>query len=61
MVVFDRAATAMSCPECGCSDVERTGRITDRNRYLCFEGHQFELPRPPGLVARWRDKRKRAK
>lgn len=57
MVVFDRAATALSCPACGCSDVERMGRVKGRHRYLCVEGHQFEVPRRPGVFARRRRKK----
>ena len=56
MVVFDRAAAALSCPECGGSDVERKGWILARNRYYCVEGHQFEVPRRPVWFARWRNK-----
>jgi hypothetical protein len=61
MVVFDRAATALSCPHCGSSDVERMGKVTGRNRYLCLEGHQFEVPRRPGVFARWREKTRKSK
>jgi len=42
-----------SCPECGCSDVERMGRLGGNYRYACLEGHQFEVPKPQGPMSRW--------
>lgn len=60
MVIFDRAATAFSCPECGCADVERRGRLVGRNQFMCLEGHQFEVPRRPGVLTRWRNRKKKS-
>ena len=41
-----------SCPECGCGDVERMGRRGNHYRYACFEGHEFEVPKPQGPLRR---------
>lgn len=46
-----------ACPECGCSDVERTGRLSGNHRYVCLEGHQFEVPKPQGPLSRWLHRR----
>lgn len=43
-----------SCPECGCTDVERIGNRRTGGRFLCFEGHQFEIPQRRSFFAKWR-------
>lgn len=61
MVVFDHAAKVLSCPTCGCSDVERVGRVAGKNSYLCLEGHRFEAPRHLSVFGRRREKKNRPK
>ena len=58
--VFSFAHVPMpsSCAECGCADVERLGSRRNSNQFLCVEGHKFEVPRQPGFLARWREKRR---
>jgi len=58
MFVTTRVPTPSSCPECGCADVERMGKARNDYQFLCIEGHRFEVPRGPGLFARWREKRR---
>lgn len=47
-----------SCPQCGCADIEHMGRHGGNYRYMCIEGHKFEVPKPPGVLARWRQPEK---
>lgn len=42
-----------SCPECGNGDIERMGGRGGNYRYACFEGHQFEVPKPQNPLSRW--------
>lgn len=44
-----------NCPQCGCADVERLGN-TRSKRFMCVEGHRFEVPRRRGMLARFRGK-----
>ena len=46
-----------SCPECGCGDIERISRSSGNYRYACFEGHEFEVPKPQGPLSRWLHRR----
>lgn len=44
-----------NCPQCGCSDVEHLGNARSK-RYVCVEGHRFEVPQRRGMLARLRRK-----
>ncbi len=50
-----------SCPQCGCADVERMGRHSGNYRYMCLEGHMFEVPKAQSALARWRGRESRTK
>jgi hypothetical protein len=42
------------CPACGCGDLEQIGNRRNGSRFLCLEGHQFEVPKRPRFPARRR-------
>ncbi len=60
MYPIELAGRPVECPECGCADVEHVGKQGGHHRYLCLEGHRFEVPKPPGFLARWSMKRRSA-
>lgn len=57
--MFAAANVPSLCPQCGCADVERMGNARS-TRFLCIEGHMFEVPKRPGLLRRWRKKSRSA-
>ena len=48
----DRMTAPSQCPQCGCADIEYLGKGRIRSRYLCVEGHRFEVPKRRGFFAR---------